>query len=600
MSRAVGRALLALIIGASGWVTPTAPVAAAEPQLVLVADSSAAMDGSDGRGDSKIAALQGAVGDEAKMRVYGGSCDAGEPGRIEDNAAGPAAIAETLAATVDDFSGTGGRSILLISGGKDTCSGDPCVTAKNLWRQGIQVNVVAFEVDDAARNQLLCTAKQGHGTFLDVQDGLSLRHVVPRLMTTSARPGGTPVTGTVDDTIAAPLVRPGEYADTIAANRRSDESYHSTWYTYDRKADETLHVTATATTPMSVRSEPEISDELSLVIVPEDEAEGSCADAYGTSSRPGPVSASIMLGFENVTEACNEPGRFRIGISLATSATLTTMPLQIAIGSEPKVQNAGALPDWTSGGEGGGPPEISDAGTSIVGGPSYTAAPTIESGQTYNDTIRPAETLLYRVKLDWGQRVAARAVFAPKTGQAAHAPGTDQTAVAIATVSAQHGVATYDLASDLESEAYYSGVTATVGATSTPPTYNNRFSYDDAQLASYLPGYYYVRVTMVTTRKDPDFAVDFHLRAAVIGSPHGEPQYIGEAELPADPPSTDSTPTTGAAEPPASHQAKPAGNDDGLLDTPAAWVALILGVVLTGAGATGLARTLASRRPKIR
>lgn len=67
-------------------------------------------------------------------------------------------------------------SIVLVSDGIETCTGNPCEVVRSLKEAGINfvLHVVGFDVDAAAAAQLECLANQGGGEFFTAADGNEL------------------------------------------------------------------------------------------------------------------------------------------------------------------------------------------------------------------------------------------------------------------------------------------------------------------------------------------------------------------------------------------------------------------------------------------
>ena len=72
------------------------------------------------------------------------------------------------------------RIVVLVSDGKETCEGDPCVTARALAAADTKlvVHTIGFGVDAAARRQLQCIAGMARGTYSDA--GTSRKASQPR------------------------------------------------------------------------------------------------------------------------------------------------------------------------------------------------------------------------------------------------------------------------------------------------------------------------------------------------------------------------------------------------------------------------------------
>ncbi len=66
----------------------------------------------------------------------------------------------------------GTKTVILVSDGKETCDGDPCVVAKNLADQNIDlvINTVGLGVDSQTRQQLQCIARVSRGNYYDASN----------------------------------------------------------------------------------------------------------------------------------------------------------------------------------------------------------------------------------------------------------------------------------------------------------------------------------------------------------------------------------------------------------------------------------------------
>jgi len=121
----------------------------------------------------------------------------------------------------NDFTGTGSKTVILLSDGIDTCTPpDACEVAKNLTSNGvnIKVNTLGLLVNDQARAQLTCIAKNSGGDYYDINtidrlqstlNSLTAREV--SLFTTD----GTPIKGTLRIEQAPLMLSNTFYKDTI-------------------------------------------------------------------------------------------------------------------------------------------------------------------------------------------------------------------------------------------------------------------------------------------------------------------------------------------------------------------------------------------------
>jgi len=177
-----------------------------QASLLLIMDASGSMREPLPEGGTRLEAAKAALrevtstlpeGTEVGLRVMGGAqgtgCEASEliaPVEPLDAAALDAAIdgfdagGETpiglsLEGAGADLPAEGGRAIVLVSDGEDTCAPpDPCDVASELQEQGIEVRIetVGFALggNEAARTQLTCIAEASGGSFHDVADAEEL------------------------------------------------------------------------------------------------------------------------------------------------------------------------------------------------------------------------------------------------------------------------------------------------------------------------------------------------------------------------------------------------------------------------------------------
>ncbi|MFL6586586.1 MAG: VWA domain-containing protein [Luteimonas sp.] len=200
---------------------------AAPRRVLLMLDASGSMAGRQG-GETKLVIAQDALLDFARriegdaqvaLRVYGHrggnreqdkpeSCRATElvqPFAPRDPAAfetavrafqpsGFTPIAASLQAAARDFADGGanadGNVVYLVSDGIETCDGDPVAAARALQASdiGVVVNVIGFDVDAQAEQQLRSVAEAGGGEYLAAQNRADLNALLNRrLAAISAR-----------------------------------------------------------------------------------------------------------------------------------------------------------------------------------------------------------------------------------------------------------------------------------------------------------------------------------------------------------------------------------------------------------------------------
>ncbi|MFP4082612.1 MAG: vWA domain-containing protein [Candidatus Aminicenantes bacterium] len=170
--------------------------------IELILDASGSMNAQLSSGELKIAAAKKAVKEliqnlpddmEIAFRAYGHQSPREEKdcedtqllvdfGKLETNREKIGSSLETLKAqgytpityvlnlAIKDFAvdKESQNTIILISDGKETCEGDPCVTAKELKEKGevdLIVHTVGFGVDSATKQQLECISEVTGGQY---------------------------------------------------------------------------------------------------------------------------------------------------------------------------------------------------------------------------------------------------------------------------------------------------------------------------------------------------------------------------------------------------------------------------------------------------
>lgn len=98
---------------------------------------------------------------------------------------GKASIGNSLQKVANRLNLTKNRvSLILISGGKDTCDIDPCKAAKELAKIGIDftIYVIGFDVDLQTDKQLKCVADSTKGDYFSVKSGLDMTNVLKNVV----------------------------------------------------------------------------------------------------------------------------------------------------------------------------------------------------------------------------------------------------------------------------------------------------------------------------------------------------------------------------------------------------------------------------------
>ncbi|CAN5315748.1 VWA domain-containing protein [soil metagenome] len=575
-------------------------------QMVLVLDASGSMREPHGDGRSRFVAAVDALKQVVRvlpaelpvgLRVYGsripngaGSCQDSElvvPVERRDTAAlnraldrarplGNTPIAYSLRKAAQDLPDEGSRTIVLVSDGEESCGGNPCQVSRELAQQGLDlhVDVVGFQVDDAARNQLTCIAQAGRGTFYDAPDARTLVAQLSRLSQRAARayaPAGIPIEGT-DTAKGAPVIQPGEYLDTIGDGGDVET------YELDPDPGSSVHIGATSR-PTSAGNA-----DLERMAVELSAADGTTCDSESEGSQGAFDELSPLTTVLTVNGAdLEECGAAPYALSVSREGARSVTPLEVTYILEPAVQKLGTLPQEVE--EGSYDVRNRSRGKAVAayGAPAFAAAPILKPG-VYDDSILEGEALYYGVELDWGQQLVCDITYRTT-------PATD---AALSTSSINGKIRMHGA---LREQFYDSGFLATDSATydgsdpitvhyATPPVrYQNRQAVGKVRAAA-LPGVYFCGAFLSGAGDYPELGeVPITVALDVVGTAgDGAPEYVDGTSEPESSPSASASaqPTEGQSEDQSSQPA-----DEGGIPF---WAWLVLAIIVLGVVLAMLAR----------
>jgi Ca-activated chloride channel homolog len=454
-TRARARRLLLGLLGlvvASSTALVAAPASADEPpRVLLLLDVSGSMGDRIAGGGTKMAAAKKAlksvaaslpVGTQVGLRVYGsqisepqsknpkacqdtrlavpiGPLDRSQMNRAVDSFSprGETPIAYSMGKAVDDLGDSGKRVLILVSDGAENCDGDPCPVAKKLADRGVdlQFNAIGLAVDAKARKQLQCIAKAGDGAYYDANDTSSLDGSLRKLTQRALRPfdaSGTPVRSTSDPT-TAPEVGPGQYLDRYASSQ--DPHYY--------RINRTPGSTVTATIDTVIRDFGEIRTE-KLDLTLSTLSGQACSDPgiYTVVENADVVvsAATRSSNSEGVRQppagCAQDPQLLLKVVRTSTDGGGGTIPVELVVGEQPEVVNRAELPESVAGYDGRAAKvaKVSPV-KDVVAGSGFSNAAEIGPG-SWADTIAFGETVLYRTRLDYGQRLRVTATL-PSSGR---------------------------------------------------------------------------------------------------------------------------------------------------------------------------------------
>ncbi|RZS43467.1 Ca-activated chloride channel family protein [Herbihabitans rhizosphaerae] len=557
MSR-IAKTLTAVAAGLVG-LTLLAPPAGAEQQAqeyaptMLVLDASGSMKQADPTRGTKMEAAKHAVRsfvtgapNESKvgLTVYGtgtGSSDAEKAAGCQDvrvlrgadtidkpaltaavdgiQPSGYTPIGTSLRKAAEALPKQGPRSIVLVSDGEDTCAPpDPCEVARELNQQGAKIvmHAIGFGVDAKSRSQLTCIAQVTGGTYTDARDGGTLGRVLPRVTATALRnyqPAGLPITGTPAYS-TAPVAAPGQYLDTIGQSE-------TRFYAVDVPQGATAYFTGTMSFPRitGVSRARDINTLQLQVFGAGGEDCGVFENEMATSSSDGVAltAATIWNGAAKSGSGCRGGGRYYFALKwhIASDGMPERLPLELSVGVEPAVVDAGPAPVLTK----AALAEQSGPGTLVTGGGSFNVAGTLAGSGRYTDTVRPGEFLFYRVRLEWGQGLAYRVHYGDN-GQ--RGPGTISNVT-----TALYNPFRQEIDSDGTA---YTGssveLPSSAAAALVPVRYKNRVANDADARKQGMAGWYYIAVKVgPTSASGNDAPVPVRIDLTVSGNREEGPRY---------------------------------------------------------------------------
>ncbi|MFI0941052.1 VWA domain-containing protein [Streptomyces sp. NPDC021020] len=623
-------ALLCLAVGLlTAPAAEAAPPAAAGPDgsLVMVLDSSGSMAGPDGSGHTRIESARTAVGSVVDglpdgyptgLRVYGAGkthgCDdttLAHPVTALDRAAvkravaavspkgdTPTALALTRAAA--DLPAHGTRTILLISDGESNCGAPkPCDVAAGLAGDGLslRIDTVGFQVEGAAKKELECVARAGHGSYYDAPDAAALARQLVRASQLSAdgyRMAGDPVTGGATAAKAAALA-PGQYTDTIGPGE-------TRWYAVTLDAASTADLSATAAPQPGVPVD--YGDGLELKLTGTGSYAFTCdsdtahfGQDEGAMTLTGAVS---RIPTEQHHDDCDKAGRYLLSVhrTAAADSDRGRWPVELRFGNEaplpPGTVAAAARSDY-----GQAPAALTGAPKDVTGGTGFNDATALAKG-VWRDRLLPGQTRYYKVHVGWGQQLTYAADFANEPVVDGDASGGSAASTFVATTAYAPGRLPVADASDSHATRSYDGRPTSVGLGTVPVSWTNRWVDGGDVTPVHSAGDYWIAVGLGpdAAQLARNAAVGVVLRVNVTGTELSGPQYqapplAAHGEAAADDGKNAADHGKDAAAPEAAAAASSGGGGLRGMDLVAAGTGGA--VALAGLGVAGLVRRLRSR-----
>ena len=335
------------------------------------------------------------------------------------NPRGYTPIGKSLLQAEKELPPQGARQIVLVSDGIDTCAPPPvCEVAKQIRQRGVDIviNVIGLNVDDQARSELQCVAKEGGGSYADAKDAASLKEQLVLKSTRNLQKyqsGGEQAHGAPTAAEARPIEAggmkdgkpdPKHYQDVLPATTSKPAS--SLHWKVNLGKGERLGIGYIVPPP------PTTGNSLGSYITVKADIKGpndsTCVDKDKSDSNPNEFYRS--LGGATISHAIGEnsscqPGDYNI--SLERTGSLEgqhDLPIELMLWKVPEAADT----TTTSAPPTDKPqPTNVELGTSAGKLPSAlgpSEAPTVKPG-TYDVEIVPGEMLWFKVPVAEGQRL---------------------------------------------------------------------------------------------------------------------------------------------------------------------------------------------------
>ena len=437
--------LLAVSLASAGWLGTGQPAYADErPKVLLVLDVSGSMNEKISSGGTKFAAAKRSlkqvadalpVGTDVGLRVYGskisepksknpkactdtqlvlpiGPLDKAKMYRAVDSfrAVGETPIAYSLGQAVGDFGPSGKRVLVLISDGEESCQGDPCPVARKLAESGVdlQFNAIGLDVNAKARKQLKCIADAGDGDYYDASNTADLNTALQKLTQRALRPfeiSGTPVKGTLR-TSSAPQISAGQYKD----------AYDGTQTLRHYRVSRIPGSTVTASIASVVKPIPfQVSDYWKMQLSTLDGTPCATSEFSNRSwhtnniSSGGVSTGSFVPPRSSAAAGCDDDPALLLSMSRYTQDRRRLAPVEILVSEEPPISNVASLTDGLDSFNGkGNAVTMAKPVRPVIGGTSFSNAAPVGVG-SWSESVALGDNLLYRVRLEPGQRVRVSA-----------------------------------------------------------------------------------------------------------------------------------------------------------------------------------------------
>ena len=492
------------------------------------------------------------------------------------NPRGYTPIGKSLQQAEKELPGQGGRQIVLVSDGIDTCAPPPvCEVAKQIRQRGVDIviNVIGLNVDEQARSELQCVAKEGGGSYADAKDAASLKEQLVLKSTRNLQKyqsGGEQAHGAPTAAEARPIEAggmkdrkpdPKHYQDVLPATTSKPAS--SLHWKVNLGKGERLGIGYIVPPP------PTTGNSLGSYITVKADIKGpndsTCVDKDKSASNPNEFYRS--LGGAAISHAIGEnsscqPGDYNI--SLERTGSLEgqhDLPIELMLWKVPEAADA----TTTS-----APPtdkpqptnlEVGNSAGKLPSALGPSDAPTVKPG-TYDAEIVPGEMLWFKVPVEEGQRLQMAFDVPPidledpndiygRLGRKISWSVMGPTLYPVVTKDAKKdSIDNNDYSVDV-----YRDATATASTTTLPIRWDNINNSDSDVYSGFVSGEQYVALRYSTIFRKADqntqsIPIKFRVAVAATGEAEKAPtlSYNGEQQSATASAATDSSSTSANAD----------------------------------------------------